>query len=127
MVSVKALDRCFNEKIDREMSNIVDTVKDRIQNAILITIDSIVAHEIESAIRSKNASLGRDATSVTATSVRVEHMGVIAPLENVSEKNNTLHVLIMNDETRNNIPDEVSELSVSETHFDRQPHTHHSI
>ena len=33
----------------------------------------------------------------------------------------------MNDETRNNIPDEVSELSLPETHFDRQSHTHHMV
>ena len=29
-MSVKTLERCFNERIDREMSNIVDTVEDRI-------------------------------------------------------------------------------------------------
>ena len=29
-MSVKTLERCFKEKIDREMSNIVDTVEDRI-------------------------------------------------------------------------------------------------
>ena len=34
VVNVKTLERCFNEKIDREMSNIVDTVEDRMQNAI---------------------------------------------------------------------------------------------
>ena len=28
--NVKTLERCFNETIDREMSNIVDTVEDRI-------------------------------------------------------------------------------------------------
>ena len=33
-VNVKYLDRCFNERIDRDMSNIVDTVEDRIQNSI---------------------------------------------------------------------------------------------
>ena len=31
VVDVKALEKCFNEKIDRKMSNIVDTVEDRIQ------------------------------------------------------------------------------------------------
>ena len=62
-VHVKSLERCFNERIDREMGNIVDTVEDRIQNAILTTIDSIVAPMIELAIRSINASCGRDATS----------------------------------------------------------------
>ena len=33
----------------------------------------------------------------------------------------------MKDETRLNIPDEVSELSVPETRFDRQPQTHHMV
>ena len=42
-VNVKTLGRCFNETIDREMNNIVDTVEDRIQNAILTAIDNIVA------------------------------------------------------------------------------------
>ena len=43
---MKTLERCLNERIDREMSNIADTVEDRIQNAILITIDNVVAPKI---------------------------------------------------------------------------------
>ena len=39
--------------------NIVDTVEDRIQNAILTAIDNIIAPKIELAIRSLNASSGR--------------------------------------------------------------------
>ena len=58
------------------------------------------------------------------SSVRGEHIGITAPFENVSKRNNTLHVLNTNDETRNKIPDELSELSVPDTHFDRQPHTY---
>ena len=49
--NVKTLERCFNERIDRERSNIVDTVQDGIQNAILTAIDNIVAPKIELAIR----------------------------------------------------------------------------
>ena len=120
------MERCFNEMIDREMGNIVNIVEERIQNAILATIDSIITTKIELAIRPINASSGRDATSVMAYSERGEHIGISAPFENVSERNNTLHVFNTNDETRINIPDEVSELSVPETHFDRQPRTHHS-
>ena len=56
-MSVKTLERRFNERIDREKSNIVDTVEDRIQNAILTAIDNIVAPKIELAMRSVNASL----------------------------------------------------------------------
>ena len=126
-VNVKTLERCFNEKIDKEMSNIVDTVEDRIQNAILTAIGSIVAPEIELAIRSIKASSGQDATSITANSERWKHVGINVSFENASGNNNVLHVSKVNDETRNNIPDEVSELSVPETRFDRQTHTHHSF
>ena len=126
-MSVKTLERCFNERIDREMSNIVDTVEDRIQNSILTAIENIVAPKIELAIRSINASSGRDATSVSANSERREHVGISTSFENASAKNNTLGVSNVNDETRRNIPDEVSELSVSETRFDRQAHTHHIV
>ena len=126
-VNVKTLERCFNERIDREMSNIVDTVEDRIQNAILTAIDNIVAPKIELAIRSINASSGRDVTSVSANSERREHVGINASFENASGNNNTLGVSNVNDETRHNIPDEVSDLSVPETHFDRQAHTRHTI
>ena len=45
-MTVKTLEKCFNERIDREMNNIVDTVEDRIQNAILAAIDNIVAPKI---------------------------------------------------------------------------------
>ena len=115
----------FNERIESETSNIVDTVEDRIQNAILTAIDNIVAPKIELAIRSKNASSGRDVTNVTANSECGEHVGIIASFENASGNNNTLHVPNVNDETRHNIPDEVSELLVRKTLFDRQAHTHH--
>ena len=109
------------------MSNIVDTVEERIQNAtILAVFHSIVAPKIELAIRSINASSGRDAISVTANSELGEHIWITALLENASENNNVLHISNVSDETRNNIPDEVSELSAPETRFDRQPLTHHN-
>ena len=125
-MSVKTLERCFNERIDREMNNIVDTVENRIQNAILTAIDNLVAPKIELAIRSINASSGRDVASVSVKSERREHVGVNASFENASRNEDTLDVSNVNDETRHNISDEVSGLSVPETHFDRQPHTHHS-
>ena len=126
VMNVKTLETCFNEKIDREMNNIVDTVEDRIQNAILTAFDNIVAPKIELAIRSINASSGRDVTSVSANSERREQVGINAPFESASRSSDTLGVSKVNDETRHNIADEVSELPVPEAHFDRQPHTHHS-
>ena len=108
------------------MNNIIDTVENRIQNAILIAIENIVAPKIDLAIRSKNAPSGQAATSVSVNSERREHVGINAFFENASGNNNTQGVSNGNDETRHNNPDEVSELPVPETHFDRQTHTHHS-
>ena len=125
-VNVRTLERCFNERIDREMNHIIDTVEDRIQNAILTAIDNIVAPKIELAIRSVNVSSGRDVTSVVTNSERGEHVGIIASFKNASGNNNTLGVSNVNDETRHIIPDEVSGLTVPETHSDRQIHTHHT-
>ena len=88
-VNVKTLEKSFDERIDREMSNIVDTVEDTIQNAILNGIDSFVAPKNELAIRSINASSGRDVTSVTANSECGKQTGITAPFENVSERNNS--------------------------------------
>ena len=122
-VRVKTLKRCFSERIDSQLSNIVE---DRIQNAILTSIDSIVAPKIELAIRPITASSGRDATSVAANSERVEQIGITTPFENGSGNNTVSHISNVNDETRNNFSDEVSKLSVAETRFDRQPHTNHN-
>ena len=107
-VNVKTLERCFIESNDKEMSNIVDTVEERTQSAILTAIVSIVAPNIELAIRSMNASSGQDATSVTANSELGEHIGITAFFENASENNNVLHISNVNDETRNNIPGKLS-------------------
>ena len=126
VMNVKTLERCFNERIDREMSNIVDTVEDKIQNASLTAIDNIVAPKIDLAIKSINASSGREVTSVSRNSERREHVGIDTPFGSASENNDTQVVSKVNDETRH-ITDEVSELSVSGTHFDRQPQTHHIV
>ena len=77
---MKTLEKCFNERIDRELANIVDRVEDRIQNAILTAIDNIIAPKIEIAIRSINASSERDAASVSVNSEREEQVGIIALL-----------------------------------------------
>ena len=116
-VNVKTLERCFNERIDREMGNFVHTVDDRIQNAILTAIDNIIAPKIELAVKSKNASSGRDMASRRTFSEREKQVGITSSLENASENNNVLHVSSMNDETRNVIPDEISDMSVPGTRF----------
>ena len=104
-----------------------NTVEDKIQNASLTAIDGIVAPKNEIAIRSINMSSGQDATSVTVNLERGEHVGINASFENASGNNNEPQVSKVNDETRNNIPDEVSESSVPEKRFDRGTHTYHIL
>ena len=96
----KTLERCFVEKIDKEMSNIIDTVEDKIQNAISTVIDSIVAPKIELAIKSVNLSSGQNATSVAANLERREHVLIFASFENAFGNNNALHVSNRNDDSK---------------------------
>ena len=93
----------------------------------MTAIDNTVAPKIDLAIRSINPSSGRDVTSVTANSERGDPVGVNASFENASGNNNILHVSKVNDGTRHNILEEVIELSVPETHFDRQAQIHHMV
>ena len=91
------------------MAIIVDTVEDRIQNAILTAIDNIIAPKIELAIRSINASLGQDVASVSVNSECREQVGISASFESASGSKDTPGTSKVNDETRNNFADEVSE------------------
>ena len=92
------------------MIKVVDTVEEKIHNAVLIAIVSVVVPKVELGVRSINACSGRDAASVTANSERGEQVGINASFENASGNNNKLYVSNLKDETRKNIPDEVSEL-----------------
>ena len=62
-----------------------------------------------------------------ANSERRDRVGINASFENASKYNDTLNASNVNDKTRHNNPDEVSELSVPQTHFDRQTHNHHMV
>ena len=104
VLNAKTLERCFNERIDKEMENIVETVEDRIQSAIMTAIDNIVGPKIELAIRSINACSGRDVASMSANSECREHTGIHASFEDASENNNTIGVTIINDEARRRLP-----------------------
>ena len=102
------------------MDNIVEMVEDRIQNETWAAIDNITIPRIELAVKSINASSGRNADSVTANLERGEPTRITACFEDVSDSNNTFHEVNVNDETRGNISDEVYEFSVPRTHFGRQ-------
>ena len=114
LVIVKTLERCFKERIVREMGVIIDTVENKIQNANSTAIDSIIPPKMELAVRLINASSGQEATRVLANSAREKQIGITAPFENVSERSNTLLASTTNDET-DFFSDEVSELSIPGT------------
>ena len=50
------------------MSNVLDAVANRIQNAILTAVDNLITPWIELAVRSMNASSGQDAARVMGNS-----------------------------------------------------------
>ena len=72
-----------------------------------------------------NASSGRDAASVMGSSEHGEQIGITAPFEDISDRNDTFQKLNLTDETGGYNPDDIGEFPVSRTHFDRQSHTHH--
>ena len=63
-MSVKNLERCFGEKIDEEMSKVVDTVDDRIQKGIWTEKHRNITAKVKLVFRSINASSVQDPTSV---------------------------------------------------------------
>ena len=85
----------------------------------MTAIDNVIAPKIELAIRSINAYSGRDVANFSVTSERREQVGISAPFESASGTNDTLGISKVNDATRNNFADEISELLVPEPHFDR--------
>ena len=87
-MNMKTLERCLIERINKEVNNIVDTVEDRIQNAVFTAIDNIVAPEIELEIKSLKASSEQDVTSVAANPKCGEHVGINTYFENASGNNN---------------------------------------
>ena len=64
---------------------------------LLTPIDSIVVPKIELSIRSRNASCGGDATSVTANSERGDLVGIKASFKNASGDDNVLYLSNVND------------------------------
>ena len=106
---------------------VFDTVDDRIQNTILAAVGSIITPRIELAVRSLNASFGRDYASLMAISERGEQLGITASSENESDRINTFHKLNLTDETQKHKPKYVSEFPVPRAFPDRQPHTRHSL
>ena len=87
-------------------------------------MDNIITPRNEATVKSMNALCGRDVVSVTAISELGKQVGISVLYENVFDRNSTFRQLSLTDETRGYYPDEVSYFPVSETRFDRQPHSH---
>ena len=102
VVNEKTLEAFFKGMIDTEKGKIVDTVEDMIQEAILTAKDSINNPKIKLDFRSISAASGRDATIVMSSSKQGEYIWITAPLWDVSERNNTLHVTFKGWESKQN-------------------------
>ena len=99
-MKVRTLERYSNERIDRKMGEIVDTIENRSQSAIWTAIDNIITPGIELVVNWTNASSGPNPASDTAISERGEPIENTASIGNESERTNTFHELNTNGETR---------------------------
>ena len=123
---IRTLEWILTDRTARETDNVVETFEDRIQNATLAAVENFITLRVESAVRSTNASSGRNAANVAANLERGEQVGITTCFENISDRIDTFHKLNMTVETRGCNPNEVSESLDPRTYFDRQPHTHYS-
>ena len=80
---MKTLERCFNDCINTERGNIVETFEVRIQNANLTAIDTDFIPKSELIVRSINTFLGQNGTGVTTISERGERARNSASSQNV--------------------------------------------
>ena len=125
IVDGQTWEKSLTKRFAREMGNIIETVEKKIQSALLSAMDNLLTPRFELAVRSMNASSRLDTVSVTAILECGEQVHIISSFEYLSDSHNTVHELNVNDETRGNIPDEVSDFPVPRTHYDRQLHTYY--
>ena len=97
-MDVPTLERNLTGSITKEMSNVIETVEDRIQNAILTAMDPVITPRIELAVNLMNTFSARD-WSVTANSEYGEEVWISAPYGNVSERKSTFRELNITNET----------------------------
>ena len=107
------------------MSNVIDTVGDRIQTAILATVNILIALRIEIVVKSMNTSSGCDVACIMVNFERDENPSFNAAFENSSERNNTFLNFNLSDEARGYNLDERGDFAVQRTLFDQQSCTHH--
>ena len=117
-LDVQTFTRIFTDKITKEMSNVIEKVEDRIQNANYSSLDNFITPRIELTVSSTNAQrTGGDIAGITASSERGEQVEISAPFGNVFDRNSTLRKLNWTDETWRYNPDEINEFPVSEACF----------
>ena len=88
---------------------------------------SLIITIVELAMKSVNASSGRDPESVVLERDLTNFSGNIENLRMIASSRMNLNTDLNGvDETRGNITVEANEWSVNEKNFDRKSHTHHS-
>ena len=114
----------ISDRIIRELYNVVSTVEDRIQNAILVAVNNMVTPRNQLPVKSVNASSRQNTAIAVARSERGELAGILTFSAHGSSRSNTLHENILNDDTSGYNPDDLSEFSVQSAEFDREPPPH---
>ena len=77
------------------MGSVVETVEAKLQDVILAAIGNIITPSNKLAVKSMDASNGRDAANISAISERRKRVGMTASSENVSKRSTIFHELIV--------------------------------
>ena len=121
------LERNVVDKSRSEVDSVMTTVETRVQDAVLSAIEDLVLPRVELAMKSINASSGRDADSVVPDPDWRDFSGNIEGLQmTTSSRFNSNSDLNRIDENRGSIAVEGGDLLVNERNFERQTNRHSS-
>ena len=114
-------------KVRSDADSVMTTVENRVQDAVLNAVESLVVSRVELALKSANASSGRSVDGNVLEPDQRDLSGNIESLQMTdSSRINSHRDLIKVDETPGNSAIEVGDLLVNERNIDRQTHTHHN-
>ena len=114
-------------KVRIEVDGVMTTLETRFQDAVLTAIENLVIPRVEMAMKSINASSGRNQDVNVMERDQRDFSGDIEDLRmTASSRINPYTDLNKIDKTRGNSALEVNDLVVNEKNIDRQTHTHHT-
>ena len=123
---VHTIEKRITGRVRSEVYNLMATDEARVHDAKLTALQGIVITRVELAMKSVNASPGRDIDIVVPDPNQIDFSGNMEALQmTASSRMNSNTELNKVDVTCSIVTVEVVDLSVNERNFDRHTHTYH--